>query len=74
MSRKGTVTEYKNGHLYLSHTEWEDGHVEIELHECRSRLLFHSCDKKELEIAQMLLIDKSNRTTHFKEIEKPKES
>ncbi len=47
-NRTGKVTEYKKGHYYLTHTEWEDGHCEIEIHECKPTLLAHSCDQKDL--------------------------
>jgi hypothetical protein len=43
-NRKGTTTEYKRGHFYLSHTIWEDGHEEIEIHRCAPQQLFHSYD------------------------------
>ena len=46
--RTGKVTEYKNGHYYLSVTEWEDKHCEIEIHKCEPELLWHSCDEKQL--------------------------
>ena len=48
VNRRGTVTEYKRGHYYLTHTEWEDNHCEIEIHLCVPHLLWHSCDLKEL--------------------------
>ena len=47
-NRRGTVTEYKHGHHYLTHTEWEDGHCEIEIHRCEPELKFHSCDPRDL--------------------------
>ncbi len=50
-NRVGKVTEYKRGHHYLTHTEWEDGHVEIEVHECMPKLVWHSCDQKQLDDA-----------------------
>ena len=51
VNRRGTVTEYKRGHHYLTHTEWEDGHCEIEIHKCEPELKFHSCDPHELPTA-----------------------
>lgn len=54
-NRIGKVTEYKQGHFYLTHTEWEDGHCEIEVHHCEPQPLFHSCDQKQLEIAKKKL-------------------
>lgn len=52
INRKGTVVEYKNGHHYLTHTQWEDGHCEIEIHRCVPELLWHSCDMKQLDEAK----------------------
>lgn len=43
-NRTGKTIEYKSGPYYLSHTDWGDGHEEIELHRCRPELLFHTCD------------------------------
>lgn len=51
-NRTGKVTEYKRGHYYLSHTEWQDGHCEIEVHRCVPKILWHSCDPKEWNQAQ----------------------
>lgn len=51
-NRKGRVTEYKEGHYYLTHTKWEDGHTEIEIHVCIPQLLWHSCDSKQLKLAK----------------------
>lgn len=51
-NRTGSVTEYKRGHYYLSHTKWADGHCEIEVHHCCPRILWHSCDPKEWESAK----------------------
>lgn len=51
-NRTGKVTEYKKGHYYLTHTEWEDKHCEIEIHMCQPQLLFHSCDSNQLELAK----------------------
>ena len=53
-SRTGKVTEYKRGHNYMTVIEWEDGHCEVEVHECIPKLIFHSCDYKELENARNL--------------------
>lgn len=50
-NRVGKVTEYKRGHHYLTHTEFEDGHCEIEVHECIPKLVWHSCDQKQLDKA-----------------------
>ena len=50
-NRKGKVTEYKEGHYYLTHVEWEDGHCEIEIHLCVPQILWRSCDSKQLEQA-----------------------
>jgi hypothetical protein len=60
-NRKGTITEYKQGHMYLSITEWEDGHCEIELHQCIPELLFHSCDKKDIGKAKELFQNNYDR-------------
>ena len=54
LNRKGICTEYKHGHYYLTHTEWDDGHVEIEVHRCVPELLRHSCDKNQLDEAKEL--------------------
>ncbi len=51
-NRTGTVTEYKKGHFYLTHTEWEDGHIEIEVHRCEPVLFYHSCDPNDLATAK----------------------
>ena len=51
-NRTGTVTEYKSGHHYLTHTQWNDGHCEIEIHRCVPELLWHSCDMKQLDEAK----------------------
>lgn len=48
VNRKGKCTEYKHGHYYMTHTEWEDGHCEIEIHRCVPELLWHSCDTKQM--------------------------
>ena len=53
-NRIGKVTEYKRGHYYLSHTEWEDGHCEIEIHHCVPEIIWHSCDTKELDTAKQI--------------------
>lgn len=52
INRKGITTEYKRGHIYLTHTEWEDGHCEIEIHKCVPEQLFHSCDQHQLTRAK----------------------
>ena len=57
INRKGTVVEYKKGHYYLTHTIWEDGHCEIEVHKCTPDLLFHSCDQKELDFAKKVFAE-----------------
>lgn len=56
-NRKGRVTEYKEGHYYLTHTEWEDNHIEIEIHVCIPQLLWHSCDAKQLEAAKKKFVE-----------------
>jgi len=53
-NRTGKCTEYKQGHYYLTHTEWEDGHCEIEVHRCVPELLFHTCDPNQLDEAKEL--------------------
>lgn len=53
-NRKGIVTEYKKGHYYLTNTEWEDGHCEIEVHRCVPELLWHSCDTNQFDEAMEL--------------------
>ncbi len=60
INRLGKVTEYKKGHYYLSHTEWEDGHCEIEVHSCVPQLIFHSCDSKQLPDAKMIFANAEN--------------
>ena len=50
-NRVGKVTEYKSGHYYVTHCEWEDGHEEVEVHRCQPVLVFHSCDPKEKAFA-----------------------
>lgn len=57
INRKGTCVEYKKGHHYLTHTVWEDGHCEIEVHKCVPELIFHSCDTKELDLAKKIFTD-----------------
>lgn len=51
ISRTGKATEYRRGHHYLTITEWEDGHCEIEVHKCIPQLVWHFCDEKQLEEA-----------------------
>ncbi len=51
VNRIGKTMEYKRGHYFLTHTQWEDGHNEIEIHHCLPELLYHSCDGKDLEEA-----------------------
>lgn len=46
-NRYGTTTEYKKGTLYLSHTVWDDGHEEIEIHRCSPEQIFHTYDVTE---------------------------
>jgi hypothetical protein len=46
-NRYGTTTEYKKGTFYLSHTVWDDGHEEIEIHRCAPEQLLHSYDISE---------------------------
>jgi len=43
-NRVGKTTEYKRGSYYLSITEWEDGHCEIQIHRCIPECLYHTCD------------------------------
>jgi hypothetical protein len=50
-NRRGVVTEYKRGHYYLTITEFEDGHCEIEVHRCIPELVYHSCDIKDRQVA-----------------------
>ena len=52
VNRTGKVTEYKRGHFYLTKTEWEDGHIEIEVHRCTPQLFYHSCDPNDLVTAE----------------------
>jgi hypothetical protein len=56
VNRSGRVVEYKRGHYYLTHVEWEDGHCEIEVHHCKPDLVFHSCDEKQLQKAKDILL------------------
>jgi len=51
-NRYGKTIEYKNGHFYLTYTQWEDGHCEIEIHKCVPELIYHSCDQHELPNAK----------------------
>ena len=51
-NRSGKTTEFKSGHNYLTITKWEDGHCEIEIHQCIPKLLFHSCDMRDIEKAK----------------------
>lgn len=53
-NRVGGVTEYKQGNIYLTHTAWEDGHHEIEVHRVAVEQLFYTCDIKELPKAENL--------------------
>lgn len=55
--RTGKISEFRNGTLFLTHIEWEDGHEEIEVHECKPTLLFQAYDRKSLEEAHDLLHD-----------------
>lgn len=57
-NRTGKVTEYKRGHIYLTVVNWEDGHCEIEVHRCIPELLFHSCDKTELDQAKSVFVER----------------
>ena len=52
VNRKGECTEYKKGHYYLTHTEWEDGHTEIEVHRCVPELIFNTCDQHQQDEAK----------------------
>lgn len=54
--RKGTLTEYQNGHYFMYVTEWgaeEDGagrkHVEIEIFYSKAQLIWNSTDPAKLE-------------------------
>lgn len=60
-NRIGKCTEYKRGHYYLTHTEWPDGHCEIEIHECRPILIYHSCDTKDIDEAKTLFAQLADR-------------
>ena len=53
-NREGKVVEFKKGHYYMTHTEWEDGHHEIEVHRCVPELIWHSCDINQLDEAKRL--------------------
>lgn len=64
-NRIGKVTEYKRGHIYLTHTEWPDGHCEIELHRCCPELIYHSCDYKDLEEAMRLFALAADKEIEF---------
>ena len=55
-NRTGKVTEYKRGSLYLSHTQWEDGHEEIEVHRCVPEALYYSCDRNNIGIARGIFL------------------
>lgn len=58
-NRVGKAVEYKSGHQYLTIVEWEDGHCEIEVHQCIPEILFHSCDMSDKEKAIKLFKEKS---------------
>jgi len=60
-NRVGKATEYKAGHQYLTIVEWEDGHCEIEVHQCIPEILFHSCDMADKAKAIKLFEDKVER-------------
>ena len=51
-NRIGKCTEYKDGHYYLTRTQWEDGHEEIEIHVCVPQMLWHTCDPDQFEMAK----------------------
>ena len=73
-NRVGKATEYKRGHHYLTITEWEDGHCEIEVHKCVPELIFHSCDMGEKQIAEKIflelpLLERKKLTTNGKGID-----
>ena len=53
--RKGKVTEYRRGCIVMTHVEWEDGHEEFEIHECRPQLLYRSLEPGSLAEAQKVM-------------------
>lgn len=55
--RKGKITEYRQGTYMLTHIQWEDGHEEIELHQCAPQLMFQSFDPKDIDRALDILKD-----------------
>lgn len=55
--RSGKITEYRDGTLMLTHIEWDDGHEEIEVHECKPTLLFRAYDRESLGEAHDFLHD-----------------
>lgn len=69
VNRRGTATEYKNGHHYLTYVQWEDGHCEIEIHKCVPELLFHSCDQHELKEAEEIFKGLQIEERGIKELE-----
>lgn len=55
--REGKITEYRNGTHFLTHIKWEDGHEEIEVHQCSPKLIFQSYDPKDINGALEKLKD-----------------
>lgn len=68
-NRTGIVTEYKNGHYYLTITKWEDEHCEIEIHRCVPELLWHSCDQKQIIEAEEIFKNlEHKKPSEYKEL------
>ena len=57
--RTGTIQEFRKGEIFVNRVEWEDGRVEIELHECSPRLLFRSYTDEDLERILKMMEEKS---------------
>ena len=63
-NRIGRTVEYKQGHYYLTLTDWQDGHCELEVHRCIPEPLFHSCDVNDLERAKNMFIELIEKEQH----------
>ena len=57
--RTGKIQEFRKGEVFVNRVEWEDGRVEIELHECSPRLLFRSYAEEDLEKILKMMDQKS---------------
>lgn len=73
INRIGKTIEYKQGHYYMSCTQWQDGHCEIEIHRCVPELLFHSCDQKDSNKAKSMFKSLAKGEKEMKLIISPNE-